>query len=69
MCVDRRWRSKGGGDRAKTGKAWREREAVGGRGVCVFFFFFSFLDSATKAVRANNECGEWCVSGGGTEPC
>lgn len=68
MCVDRRWRGRGRGDRTKTGKAWREREA-GGREREMGVFFFSFLDSATKAVRANNERGEWCVSGGGTEPC
>lgn len=46
----------------KAGKRWGEREAgvnlgVGGRERSLFFSL-----CATKAVRANNEHGEWCVS-------
>lgn len=66
MCVAKqRWGGQGEDWQGMEG----ERGSGGGEGCVCVFFFFSFLDSATKAVRANNECGEWCVSGGGTEPC
>lgn len=45
-----RMERKGGG--RKPG-SWREGEVT-------FFFFYSLC--ATKAVRVNNERGEWCVS-------
>lgn len=51
----------GGGGLARDGEKGRREyisELEGGRGH--FLFFFSLC--ATKAVRANNERGEWCVS-------